>query len=135
MVIKKHMIPQPVFAHPEDSLHDTYLRMRERNIRHMPVLDKDNHLLGILSERDVLRPAYIAQEQAAAGSLSLTTSVKVSDAMTSDPVTLHTDDGIRKALDLFLRHKFGALPVVDADNKLVGIISTIDMLDVFRDQL
>ena len=62
-------------------------------------------------------------------------SVKVDEAMARGPVTIGPDEPITKALDLFIELKFGALPVVDGDKKLVGILSTIDMLRAYRDSL
>ena len=135
MIVRKHMIDELVHANLRDGLHQTYRRMRERDIRHMPVIDDDGRLVGIISERDVLRPNFVDTEPNTSGAFVLDNKVRVEEAMTPNPITLHTDDGLGKALDLFLKHKFGALPVVDENETLVGILSTIDLLQVLKDQL
>jgi len=135
MIVRKHMVDGPVSARPGDGLYDTYRRMRENDIRHMPVLDERERLVGIVSERDVLRPGFVDEDLDTSDSFVLDNSILVSQVMTPDPVTLHTEDPLNKALELFLKHKFGALPVLDSDEKLIGILSTIDLLKVLQDQL
>ncbi len=61
--------------------------------------------------------------------------IKVERAMTTDPITVTPDDLIIDAVDLFIEHRFGALPVVDGAGKLVGILSSLDMLRVLRERL
>jgi len=135
MTVKQHMSDQPVYANLGDGLHQTYHRMRERRIRHMPVLDDCGRLSGIISERDLLRPGFVDGGPNTSGAFILDNSVKVSEAMTTRPITLQADDSIQAALDLFLKHKFGALPVVNGEEKLVGILSTVDLLKVLRESL
>lgn len=135
MTVREHMVEDVVFANLRDGLHQTYRRMREREIRHMPVVDDGGRLVGIISERDVLRPSFVDSSPNTAGAFVLDNRVHVQDAMTPGPVTLSAGDDLKSAVGLFLHHKFGALPVVDGDDKLVGILSTIDLLRVLDGQL
>ena len=54
--------------------------------------------------------------------------------MTEKPVVVHAEDTVRAAVEKFLQHRFGALPVVDAPGgALVGILSPIDVLQAWHD--
>lgn len=135
MIVKSHMIDGPIVARPGDGLRRTHDRMREHDIHHMPVLDHEEHVIGIISEHDILVPQYLQRERGGAGCYVLDDSVTVADAMTVNPVMLHPSDTLKDALDIFLTHRFSALPVVDKDEQLVGVLSTKDLLLVLRDQL
>lgn len=82
---------------------------------HLPVVDESYKLKGILSQSDFVRTHDI------------TTGV-VGDLMTKGLAKLETDDTIRTAANLFTLNKFHALPVVDAEGKLLGIITTLDLI-------
>ncbi len=58
---------------------------------------------------------------------------KVADTMTKGPAVVGPDDDIREAVAVLLEKRIGALPVVDEEELLVGIISAVDMLRAFRD--
>ena len=104
--------------------------MREDAIRHMPVLDEEGRLCGILSQRDIFRGALLralgfggrAEEKQLA-------SLVVKDAMTRDPVTIGPDEPVGEAARRMLERKVGCLPVVE-DEKLLGIVTASDLLRV-----
>lgn len=58
---------------------------------------------------------------------------RVCDAMTPDPVTVGPDLSLAEVEALFEQHDFNALPVVDAEHRLVGIFTKLDLLKAFRD--
>jgi CBS domain-containing protein len=60
--------------------------------------------------------------------------LRVGAAMTPEPIAIEQDDTIRSALDLLVRHRFGALPVVDDDGRLRGIVSYLDVLQHFASE-
>ena len=134
MNIKECMTPDPIYAQPGDGLHQTYRRMRDHDIRHMPVLDEAGHVIGIVSERDLLRPSYVDPGPNTSRWFSLDNSVKIARAMTPDPITLSEDDSVDRALDLFLQYRFGALPVLSPGGSLSGILSTLDLLRLFQER-
>lgn len=87
------------------------------------------NLVGVLSERDILSVSTSAllphtkkQDQ------FLQQRFHVRDVMVRDVVTVSPDTGLKKAATLLLRQRLGCLPVVDVDNKLVGIVSSSDFL-------
>jgi len=88
--------------------------LHELDVRHLPVLNEDNELVGMLSDRDFARTTNL--------------DGPVADLMSSDVLSLTLDSELTDILELMLTHKVGALPVTDGDNALVGIVSYIDVL-------
>ena len=131
MRISKYMTDKLVTAKAADGSRTTFFRMREHDIRHMPVVDDAGKLLGIISDRDLRRPDWVDQAPDLAHVYHLDDEMKVGDLMTPNPVTVHTYDTFHKAVGLFLEHHFGCLPVLDKTGALVGIVSPLDLLRAF----
>ncbi|SFA89064.1 CBS domain-containing protein [Poseidonocella pacifica] len=89
-----------------------------RNIGALPVVE-NGRLVGILSERDVIRRCVIGGRD--------TSTTLVSEVMTREPVTLGPEDSPASAMDIMLAGQFRHLPVCDAGNKLIGMISMRDI--------
>ncbi len=87
-------------------------------IRHLPVSDQGHHVVGIVSDRD-LKSAKSKQR-------------RVGEVMTKEVIVVHPEDPAEMAAELMLEHKLGSLPVVDAQENLVGIITESDFLQVAR---
>jgi acetoin utilization protein AcuB len=106
--------------------------MRERKIRRLPVVDKDGKLVGIVSERDLK-----AASPSAATTLDmyemtyLLSEMKVKTIMTKHPVAIRVADTVERAALILRDRKFGSLPVVEADGKVVGIITDTDIFRLF----
>ena len=133
MKIGDYMSTEVVTANLKDGLRQTFYRMRERGIRHMPVLGDGESLVGVISDRDLRRPDWVDDEENVAHYYLLDNAHKVEDAMTRDPWVVRPDDPIQEAVGLVLKHRIGVLPVVGAQRKLVGMISAVDMLRAFHD--
>jgi CBS domain-containing protein len=58
---------------------------------------------------------------------------RVCDAMTSDPITIGPDTSLGEAESVFEQHAFNALPVVDDENRLIGLFTKLDLLKAFRE--
>ncbi len=133
MKVSKYMSTDVRTANLSDGLRQTFYRMRERGIRHMPVLGEDGCLVGIVSDRDLRRPDWVDEEENVAHYYLLDNAHKVADSMTKNPAVVGPDDDVQKAVQMILDRKYGALPVIDADGRLVGMISAIDLLRAFHD--
>ncbi len=131
MNVSDYMTDTVITANLRDGLRQTFYRMRERGVRHMPVLDDQEKLAGIISDRDLRRPNWVDDEENIAHYYLLDNQAKVEGAMTRPVMVVNPDDPLSKALDLFVEHRFGAIPVVDGDGRLVGIISAFDVLRAF----
>jgi CBS domain-containing protein len=94
--------------------------MRLAGVRHLVVVDEKQHLVGILSNRDLLAALGKARGK----------PVRVADAMTANPRSIGATDPARKAAALMLEHKIGSLPVVGEDGQLVGIVTETDFLQL-----
>lgn len=104
----------------DDSLSEAAARMRQQQTGSLLVTD-GTRLTGIITERDILRVV-------AEGKDPKVTSVR--EEMTSEVVTIDPETSIKDAADLMFSHWFRHLPVVDKDDRLVGIISTRDLLRI-----
>ena len=131
MHISKYMTSKLVTARPEDGTRTTFFRMREHDIRHIPVVDEDGQLVGIVSDRDLRRPDWVDQAPDLALVYHLDDEMKIGDLMSTAVITVHTYDTLHKAVRLFLEHRFGCLPVLDKTGELVGIVPPLDMLRAF----
>jgi CBS domain-containing protein len=111
------------------SLADEVMAMER--IRHLPVLDEDEELVGIVTQRDLFRGALAralgfgdhAQQK-------ILDTLKVKDVMHTEPVTIGPDAHVREAARLMLQHKIGCLPVIE-QGRLVGIVTESDFVELF----
>ncbi len=135
MLVQDWMTRSVITANLRDGRRQTWDRMQERQIRHLAVVDDDERLAAIITDRDVRRPSTVDVGPDAADPFVLDDTLKVATAMTDDPVTLDPGAALRDAVDLVVAHKFGAIPVVDHEQRLVGLITTHDLLRAFRRSL
>jgi CBS domain-containing protein len=125
------MTGAPKTAGPGENLLDVVARMRRERVRHLPVVDEQMHVVGMLSDRDV-RAAVGDPRRAAAGDAEAAAQVrfmKVADAMSTPALVGRQDEPLPEIARHFLDWRVGALPIVDAQERLVGIVSYLDVLD------
>ena len=120
------MTPRPAAVAPDDSLGHAAGVMVEGGFRHLPVVDEDDMVVGVLSERD-LRTRLGTELERFADAARDVLAEEVAGVMRPDPITLPSDSTVRDALELLADERVGALPVVDGD-RLVGIVSYLDVL-------
>jgi len=108
---------------PGESARRAYEVMRDRRIRHLPVVDNDR-LVGILSDRD-LRPVLLSPGLAGAA---------VSELMSEQPTTIAPGAPVEDAASVLVVRKIGCLPVVEA-GRLIGIVTETDLLAVLVELL
>ena len=105
--------------------------MSQKRIRHLPVLDADGALCGILSQRDLFRGALLRSlGYGQRAEQKLLDSLAVKDAMRDEVVTISPKATLGEAANLMLSHKIGCLPVVEAE-RVVGLISEADFVKQF----
>jgi CBS domain-containing protein len=112
-------------AHVDDGLDVAIGTMVEEDIRHLPVIDADRHVVGLLSDRDV-RSAVGDPIEALRAEEGITFTVE--DVMNRSPMVIAHDASLVDLAACFLDDRVGALPVVDEDEVLVGIVSYVDLL-------
>ena len=104
------------------------------NFRHLPVIDDSGKLTGILTDRD-LRSAYpsaLMEENERIDYLKRFKEMRVEEIMTEATARLTLKSTLDDALLLFDRSKVGALPVVDDEQKVVGLLSIRDLLAAYK---
>lgn len=105
--------------------------MKDNAISCVPVVDTDGRILGIVSDRDIKDASPSKATTLDMHELYyLLSDIKVADIMTKKVVTIRADETVEKAAVLMLEGHFGSLPVVDEDNKVVGIITDTDVFRV-----
>jgi CBS domain-containing protein len=123
------MHTHPLTALPEDLVLDVSARMAEQGVRHMPVVDRAGHLIGIVSDRDVRQaignPLRLSADAVTPEALATLT---VGAIMSCDPVQTTCDVPLVDLARLFVNRTIGAVPVVDDDTHVVGIVSYMDVL-------
>jgi CBS domain-containing protein len=119
----------PLTAFADDHLFDALDRMELRGVRHLPVVDGERRVIGILSDRDVRTAVGNQRDPMKPGSAAARLrALRVSDVMTREPFVLTVDAPFSEVVKVFVDQKIGAVPVVDEDGRLVGIISYVDVL-------
>ncbi|REC95454.1 CBS domain-containing protein [Kushneria indalinina] len=113
----------------EQTLHDGNELMREHRIRHLPVLDEQGHLVGLLDQKVVLKEALRIADNFGSRRLSHHLGqISLNDVISREVLTLSIDTPLVEAGQKFLAHRQGALPVLDAEGRLVGILSSVDFV-------
>ncbi len=124
ITIDELMTSDPYTLTENDLLDDARNIMTEKNIRHIPVTNSNNHLLGLVTQRDVLEATVPGAEQQ-----SKKDGIKLLDIMIRNVSVIHQSDSVRQAAIYLQAHKYGCLPVV-SDDGLVGIITDSDFIDI-----
>jgi CBS domain-containing membrane protein len=102
--------------------------LQAERIRHLPVLDDDGNLAGIVTQRDLFHSGLVrALGFGTAARDRMLDSILVKDVMTNDVVTTTSDTSLADAASLMAERKIGCLPVVD-DDALVGILTEGDFV-------
>ena len=120
----KHKV---VSVSADDTLWTVKEIMELGSVRHLPVV-RQGELIGVVSQRDLLR-ASLSSVMGIKGSEHrlFLEQVRISDVMSSDPISVSPEQSIRGAARIMAERKIGCLPVVD-DGQLVGIVTETDIL-------
>jgi len=137
MFVHRSMTAKVITIGKDDSLLNARQLMHDNRIRHLPVIDADQKLIGIVTDRDIrtAMPFETVKIPEICKKLESAAKLKVADIMTADPVTLGPHDTIEDALLMFEQKRVGAFPVVDDQGRLRGIISVRDILRAFTNVL
>lgn len=119
-----------VSLHLKDSMLKASRLLKEKGFRHLPVLDEQERLVGIVTDRDIKRAsASEATTLDIHELLYLLDKLEVAKVMTKNPATVCGDTSVQEAARIMVERKIGCLPVVDG-GKLTGIVTEIDMLEL-----
>lgn len=127
------MTKDPLTIGPSETVGEAEELMAENGIRQLPVV-KNSDLIGIITDRDV-RSFLAGSSVSPPNEREQALRTQVSDLMTSNPLTLAPDDELQDAVELLVEQKIGGVPVVDAAEGLVGIVTYVDVLRCFLNRL
>jgi len=133
MFIDKSMTGDVVSIGPETRVLEAFDLMKKYRIRHLPVVDKDNCILGIVSDRDIrsaMPPPFLGKEECEKAQERLS-KLNVEYIMTKNVMSISTADTIQDALLLMYKVKVSAFPVVEPDGRLIGILTIHDIIRAF----
>ena len=131
MLIKDWMSTPVITVGPDESMMKASKLMKDKTIRRLPVVDDKGKLIGIVTDRDIKEASPSKATTLDIHELYyLLSEIKVKDIMTKNPVRLKSEDSVEKAAVLLSDRTLGGLPIVDDDDRVVGIITEKDMYDV-----
>lgn len=108
-----------VLSIPETAtVRDALRALDELDVRHLPVLDAKREVVGMISDRDLSERNRSPEELAQA----------VSEVMSADVIVVTPATDVTEIIDLMTENRIGAVPVVDNDSQLAGIVSYVDVL-------
>jgi acetoin utilization protein AcuB len=125
MQVSDCMSTPPTTIGPDSVYHKALKLLQTNGLHHLPVVDAHGMLVGIIAERDLLLAA----------SHYVQNPVDVAEVMHREVITVTSDMQMAEAATLMIEHKIGSLPVVDAERRLIGIITESDMFRAFIEVL
>lgn len=131
MNVSHVMTKNPLYIHPEMSVPDARAFMKKEKVGRLPVLDKENRLVGIVTERDLINASPSVATTLDMYEMSyLLSKLKVEKVMKKSVVTVAEDVVVEEAARIMVDNGISALPVMRGD-ALVGIVSDGDLFKVF----
>ena len=125
MRVRECMTSQPVTCRPDDTNSQAARLLWENDCGILPVVDDQEHLVGMITDRDLCMGAYTRGQAFA--------DLHVKESMATDVQHCNPADALEDALDVMGRHQVRRLPVLDSDLHLVGILSMNDVARCVRD--
>ena len=135
MLVKERMSGHPITIRPDTSLHDALRVMHDEKVRRLPVVNREDKLVGIVLEKDLLYASPSPATSLSVYELNyLISRITVESLMTRDVVTVSEDTSLEEAARIMADNNIGGLPVMRNDT-LVGMITESDLFKVFLELL
>ncbi len=133
MFVSERMSTDLITVEPDITIFEAKSLMTDKNIRHLPVVDLQGKLIGIVTDRDMrdAMPSTLLKKADYEITLGKIMNYPISDIMTRDPMTIYAYFTLQDTLLVMQQKKVGALPVIDDQGYLKGILSTRDLLSAF----
>lgn len=136
--IKELMTTDVVTVNPKDLMIKVKEIFDTNEFHHVPVVDVDGTLTGIISKHDynimLTTFSVFKNSRADVANRKFMMSMMAKDVMTKQVAKLRPEDSLGVAVGIFKENLFHALPIVDKKNKIVGILSTYDLLNFAFDE-
>lgn len=123
------MAKRVIVGNLDNTAYEAYKLFQEYNLHHLPIVDKDEKLVGIVSSNDLIKNfSSIAFEANDFNKEKLNKELKLSDIMTKNPITMGPDDLIKDMVVILDEKGFNSILVTDEDDKIVGIVTSKDLV-------
>lgn len=128
MLVQELMTADVQAMKPYDRLSDLLDLMYDNDFRHVPVVDEEGELLGLVTHRDVVRGAVTSKDDLPQNWREEILNTRTLDSvMQAEVYTIGPTDTVEDAAALMLEHKLGCLPVLEG-GRLVGILTESDFV-------
>ncbi len=135
MLVKDRMTSNPMTVTPDTSFSEAFHILEEKEIRHLPVMDGEGRLVGIVAQTDLLHASPSMAVPPNVFEMSyLLANLHIRDVMTSPPITVLEGVPLEEAARIMVEQKISCLPVM-RNGTLVGIITKIDIFETFVEVL
>ena len=135
MLVKNRMSPNPVTIKTETNLKEALDLVRSNPFRHLPVLDENDKLVGIVTEKSLVYASPTPSTTLSVFEVDYILSrTKIGQIIQGEVISVGPNLPIEEAARMMIDHRIGCLPVVE-DDKLIGIISDTDIFRVFVEGL
>jgi acetoin utilization protein AcuB len=128
MQVSEIMTRGPAVVTAQATVADAWDALRSLDVRHLPVVNEEQELVGIVSDRDLSAPPVSPLMDQLLGPPVPKLDAPVAAVMSASPLSVGADDDVREVVELMIDNKIGAVPVVDPEGKIVGIVSYLDVL-------
>ena len=128
--VKEVMVEDPITIDVNEPFSHVEEKFGAHQIRHLPVIDKDEILVGLMTQRDLYRiqPPRILEDGGQFYDKQLLDSNILEHVMIRNPKTLRPDDHVADAIIIMAEKKYGCIPIVNPNGVLLGIITQTDIL-------
>lgn len=133
MIASDIMTTDPETISSSATVADAVDALQSSRIRHLPVVDDRGVIVGMISDRDLgpLMRTFI--DTAEVDAMPIPPSEQpITELMSTAPITVQDDTDVTEIIDLLIEERIGAVPVVDGADRVIGIISYVDVLSALR---
>lgn len=126
MKAKDIMSKNVIFAKPNETIKEVSLKLLENKISGLPIIDDNGKLIGIISQTDIIKLSEKYKKEELE-------KIKVEDIIKKRkrPIVAKPNTSIKRLIKLMVKHKISRIPILDENNKVVGIVSKLDILKIF----
>jgi len=131
MIINRVMTKNPIFIHPDMPINDVRSLMDKEKIGHLPVLDKNSAIVGLVTKKDLIKSGPSSATSLDMYEISyLISKMCAKDVMVKSVITTDENEVVEEAARILADNDIGCLPVMRG-KRLVGIITDTDLFHVF----
>jgi acetoin utilization protein AcuB len=135
MLVKDRMTLNPMTITPDTSFPEAFRIIHEKKIRHLPVIDGQGKLIGVVAQTDLLHASPSMATTLSVFEINyLLANLHIREIMSSPPITVSEDAPLEEAARVMVERKIGCLPVM-REGTLVGMITETDIFETFVEVL